>query len=482
MPLQQGDPPWLGRYQLTARLGAGGMGVVYLGQPEGKPPVAVKALRPEYAGDVEFRARFRREVQAMVRVQNRYTVRVLDADTDGQPPFLVTEYAEGPSLDEWVKTHGPIPPDAVIRLASALAEALAAIHAAGVTHRDLKPSNVLLTDSGPMVIDFGIAQTADSVSITRTGMAVGSPGYMAPEQIVGNAGQEADIFAWALIVAFASSGQPPFGVGQPPAIMHRVLNSNPDISAVPPRLRPLIQAAISKDPTRRPTAVDMVRDLAPGALGGIAPRTTVDPGLAPGTSAEGRTVRDNSYGSGAYGNGYPNSGDTYPGSGNTYPGQTRTLASGSSGSYPGGAGGMVGPDEPWDKPRRSRGPLIAAAAAVIVVALAVGGWFMLKPTSGTPAGPASVKTSAPAGPVATKAPTPSTGPTTPTQAPTTAPATVSQSPTSAPTTSEPTTSPTGTSAPTSTATSTGGATSGTSTATAGTGSNVGGVNVGGAGS
>ena len=367
-PLQQGDPPWLGNYQLTARLGAGGMGVVYLGKTSEGKQVAVKVLRPEYASDTEFRTRFRREVAAMVRVQNRYTVQVLDADRDSETPYLVTEYAEGPSLDEFVKTEGPLPPDALIRLASALAEALAAIHAAGVTHRDLKPSNVLLTDSGPMVIDFGIAQTADSVSITRTGMAVGSPGYMAPEQIIGQAGQEADVFAWALIVSFASSGQPPFGPGQATAIMHRILNGSPDISNVPPRLLPLVQAAISRDPAARPTAVDLVRELAPGALGGIAPRTTIDPALAARTSVDQR----------------PGPGNTYAGQGADYQG------AGYQGAYQGAAyesaerthtitsrpaprdAGRAWEEDPrdrggWDDrpPRRWRGAALVAAAVVV---------------------------------------------------------------------------------------------------------------------
>jgi serine/threonine protein kinase len=259
-----------------ARLGSGGMGVVYLGQgPDGRQ-VAVKVLRPEYADDPEFRARFEREVSALERVRNRYTVRVLDADTNSATPFLATQFADGPSLTEQVQASGPLHPDAVVMLASALAEALAAIHAAGVTHRDLKPSNVLLTNAGPMVIDFGIAQIADTVSITRTGMAVGSPGYMAPEQVTGHAGREADIYTWALMVSYAASGQPPFGGGPTAAILHRILSEEPDISAVPPRLMPLVRAALNKEPQGRPTAVDLLRELSPGAAAGMA--TAVDQG------------------------------------------------------------------------------------------------------------------------------------------------------------------------------------------------------------
>ena len=266
VPLQKGDPLRIGRYRLTAWLGAGGMGVVYLGEADDGQRAAVKVLRPEYADDAVSRARFRREVAAQALVRSRYTMRVLDADPDSATPFLATEFADGQPLSEHVKAHGPLPPETVTRLALALAEALAAIHAAGVTHRDLKPSNVLLTDSGPMVIDFGIAQTEESASVTRTGMAVGSPGYMAPEQVTGHGGREGDVFAWALIVSFASSGQPPFGTGAPFALMHRVLDGSPDISEVPPRLLPLVTSALARDPALRPAAADLVRELSPGGV------------------------------------------------------------------------------------------------------------------------------------------------------------------------------------------------------------------------
>ena len=457
-PLQQGDPPQIGRYMLTARLGAGGMGVVYLGTREDGQQVAVKVLRPEYADDSEFRARFRREVQAMVRVQNRYTVRVLDAETEAVAPYLVTDFAEGPALDEHVKTHGPLHPEAVVRLASALIEAIAAIHAAGVTHRDLKPSNVLLTDSGPMVIDFGIAQTADSVSITRTGMAVGSPGYMAPEQITGHAGQEADLFTWALIVAFAASGQPPFGTGQPAAILHRIISGSPDISAVPPQLMPLVQAALDREPSRRPRAEDLLRELAPGALGGISPRTVLDPGMTPQTMVDrqGQTsVRGNAFDQG----------------------RTRTMASepgppppyyGEPGGYggPGGYGDRgYGYGEPGPR-RRWLGPAAVAAVAVVaiavIVALMSNGGGNKTPAGTTVTPPGTTAPAAPAQqtagtvPATTQAP-PTTAPAT-TQAPTTAPATTQAPTTAPPTTQAPTTAPattapsTGAAAPTATAT------------------------------
>ena len=345
MPLQQGDPPWVGRYRLSARLGAGGMGVVYLGQADGGQQVAVKVLRPEYADDPEFRTRFQREVAAMARVRNRYTVQVLDADTDSATPFLATEFAEGPSLSEHVNAQGPLYPEAVVRLAAALAEAIAAIHAAGVTHRDLKPSNVLLTNAGPKVIDFGIAQVADTVSITKTGMAVGSPGYMAPEQVTGHAGQEADIFTWALIVAFAASGQPPFGVGETIGILHRILNENPNISAVPPQLMPLVQAALAKDPGYRPRAVDLLGELSPEAAAGMAPPTALDPGMAPRTMVDGqarRSVRDDDF------------------AGNTA--RTRAISPDAEWTRGMGAGQGRNPRNP----RRWRAAVIAAAAVAVL--------------------------------------------------------------------------------------------------------------------
>ena len=217
-PLQQTDPAWVGRYRLAARLGAGGMGVVYLAETRDGQPVAVKVLRPELADNPEFRTRFGREVTALTRIQGMCTVRVIEADTEAPKPFLVTEYADGPALSEYVNERGPLDPQMLYGLATGLAEALAAIHAAGIVHRDLKPSNVLLTAAGPKVIDFGIAQALDTTSLTRTGITVGSAGFMAPEQIMGRPGTAADIFTWAVTVAFAASGKAPFGTGASDAI------------------------------------------------------------------------------------------------------------------------------------------------------------------------------------------------------------------------------------------------------------------------
>ena len=271
-PLQQTDPAWVGRYRLVARLGAGGMGVVYLAETRDGQPVAVKVLRPELADNPEFRTRFGREVTTLTRVQGVCTVRVIEADTEAPKPFLVTEYADGPSLSEYVDAHGALDHGMLYGLATGLAEALTAIHAAGIVHRDLKPSNVLLTAAGPKVIDFGIAQALDTTSLTRTGITVGSAGFMAPEQIMGRAGIAADVFTWAVTVAFAAGGRAPFGTGASDAIMYRIVHEAPDLTAVPPDLRPLVEAALAKDPQARPTAPQLLAQLTHTAPTGAGAR------------------------------------------------------------------------------------------------------------------------------------------------------------------------------------------------------------------
>lgn len=256
--LQEGDPSRVGRYRLAARLGAGGMGVVYLGAAKDGDLVAVKVLRPELADDPEFRTRFGREVATLLRVKGICTVRVIEADTASPRPFMVTEYVDGPSLYEYVAANGPLDAGMSYGLATGLAEALTAIHAAGVVHRDLKPSNVILAQVGPKVIDFGIAQVMDATAVTRTGMTVGSAGFMAPEQVMGRAGPASDIFAWAVTLGYAASGQPPFGTGTSDAILYRILHAEPDIAAVPDTLQPMVQSALAKEPQNRPAARDLL--------------------------------------------------------------------------------------------------------------------------------------------------------------------------------------------------------------------------------
>ncbi len=258
VPLRDDDPGQIRGYKLTARLGAGGMGVVYLGAAEDGGLVAVKVLRPELADDPEFRRRFQREVSVLTQIKGVCTVRVIEADTESARPFMVTEYVDGPSLAEFVDQRGPLGADMLYGLATGLAEALTVIHAAGIVHRDLKPSNVILAADGPKVIDFGIAQTLDATAVTKTGMMVGSAGFMAPEQVLGKPGPPADVFVWGVTVAYAASGESPFGGGPTEAVLYRVLHNEADISAVPDSLRPLVAAALAKDQQDRPTAQQLL--------------------------------------------------------------------------------------------------------------------------------------------------------------------------------------------------------------------------------
>jgi serine/threonine protein kinase len=257
-PLRPDDPTRIGHYRLTARLGSGGMGVVYLGISWDGAPVAVKVLRPDLADDQEFRHRFGREVAALVRVKGVCTVRVIEADSQSSTPFVVTEYAPGPSLSEYIDKHGSVGPEMLFGLATGLAEALTTIHAAGIMHRDLKPSNIILTDAGPKVIDFGIARRQDTRGVTKTGMMIGSLGFMAPEQISGRPGREADIFAWGVTVAYAAAGRSPFGAGNSHSILYRVMYGDPDIASVPDSLLPLVEASLAKEPQSRPTAQQLL--------------------------------------------------------------------------------------------------------------------------------------------------------------------------------------------------------------------------------
>jgi serine/threonine protein kinase len=200
-------------------------------------------------------------VAALTRVKGVCTVRVIEADTTSVRPYLVTEYVEGPSLSEYVEAHGPMEPRMLYGLATGLAEALTAIHAAGIVHRDLKPSNVLLTTGGPKVIDFGIAQVLEATAVTKAGFTVGSAGFMAPEQIMGRAGPAADLFSWAVTIAYAASGRSPFGTGTTETILYRILHGTPDLAGVPDSLLPQVTAALVKEPQARPTAPELLSQL-----------------------------------------------------------------------------------------------------------------------------------------------------------------------------------------------------------------------------
>ena len=259
------DPESVGPYRLIGRLGAGGMGQVYLARSPGSRLVAVKVIRPELAADLGFRSRFEREVSAARSVSGMFTAPVVDADPAGQPPWLATAYVPGPSLADAVAERGPLPAGVVLTLAAGLAEALAAIHAAGLVHRDLKPSNVLLAADGPRVIDFGISRAADASALTQTGMIMGSPGFLSPEQAEGHpVGPPGDVFSLGAVLAYAASGAGPFGAGPAVALAFRVVHAAPDLSGVPEQLRPLIAHCLVKDPAARPTPRELLASLAAG--------------------------------------------------------------------------------------------------------------------------------------------------------------------------------------------------------------------------
>ena len=253
----------MGPYRLTGRLGGGGMGEVYLGRSAGGRAVAVKVIRAELAADPEFRARFRHEVAAARSVNGIYTAPVADADADGPMPWLATAYVPGPSLADAVDQHGPLPARSVLALAAGLAEGLSAIHAAGLVHRDLKPSNVLLADDGPRVIDFGISRAAEATVLTSAGYVLGSPGFMSPEQAVGRpVGPASDVFSLGAVLTFAATGEGPFGYGATPALLYRIVNGEPELSRVPPDVRPLVHRCLAKDPAARPASGELLAELA----------------------------------------------------------------------------------------------------------------------------------------------------------------------------------------------------------------------------
>jgi len=263
-PAMAGDPAAIGPYRVLGRLGAGGMGTVYLAQSPAGTRVAIKIIRPELAGDAAFLDRFRREVAAARRVAGFCTARVLDANLDGSAPYLVTEYVDGVRLDLVVERDGPLAASNLEGLAVGVAAACAAIHAAVVVHRDLKPGNVLLSYFGPRVIDFGIARALDegSASLTRAGTVMGTPAWMAPEQF-GSAPvtTAADIFAWGGLVAYAGTGRLAFGRGPVEVLTYRILHEPPDLDGLAEPLRPLVERAMAKDPALRPSARALLAEL-----------------------------------------------------------------------------------------------------------------------------------------------------------------------------------------------------------------------------
>ncbi|MFF4168630.1 bifunctional serine/threonine-protein kinase/ABC transporter substrate-binding protein [Streptomyces sp. NPDC001744] len=280
-PLRKTDPSSIAGHRLLGRLGAGGMGVVYLARSAGGALAALKLIRAEHAADPGFRERFRREARAAERITGRWVVRVLGADPEAREPWLATEYVPGPSLAEAVALHGPLPEPAVRALGARLADALAGVHAAGLVHRDVKPGNVLLALDGPRLIDFGIARTAGATALTATDAMIGTPGFLAPEQArflgAGEVGPASDVFSLGCVLAYALTGERPFGTGAVAAVVYRTVHEEPDLDGLPETLLPLVTACLAKDGADRPSTTE-VRD-ALGPHEGPAAGDWLPPGL-----------------------------------------------------------------------------------------------------------------------------------------------------------------------------------------------------------
>ncbi|WP_026058264.1 bifunctional serine/threonine-protein kinase/ABC transporter substrate-binding protein [Streptomyces sp. SS] len=260
-PLRKADPSTIAGYRLLGRLGAGGMGVVFLARSAGGTLAALKLIRAEHAADPGFRERFRREARAAERITGRWVVRVLGADPEAREPWLATEYVPGPSLAEAVALHGALPEPTVRALGARLASALTDMHEAGLVHRDVKPGNVLLALDGPRLIDFGIARSAGQTALTATDAMIGTPGFLAPEQArvagASEVGPASDVFSLGCVLAYALTGERPFGTGAVAAVVYRTVHEEPDLGGVPDTLLPLVAACLAKDPTARPTAAEV---------------------------------------------------------------------------------------------------------------------------------------------------------------------------------------------------------------------------------
>ncbi|MCX4702228.1 serine/threonine-protein kinase [Streptomyces sp. NBC_01373] len=258
MRLRREDPRVVGSFRLHRRLGAGGMGVVYLGSDRKGQRVALKVIRPDLAEDQEFRSRFAREVSAARRIRGGCTARLVAADLDADRPWFATQYVPGPSLHDKVADEGPMGAADVATVGAALSEGLVAVHEAGVVHRDLKPSNILLSPKGPRIIDFGIAWATGASTLTHVGTAVGSPGFLAPEQVRGAAVTPAtDVFSLGATLAYASMGDSPFGHGSSEVMLYRVVHEEAQLHGVPDALAPLVRACLAKDPEERPSTLQL---------------------------------------------------------------------------------------------------------------------------------------------------------------------------------------------------------------------------------
>ncbi|MFB4315319.1 serine/threonine-protein kinase [Actinomadura sp. 21ATH] len=288
-PLRPDDPRTIGPYTVAGALAGGGMGRVFLGRGPDGALVAIKVIRAELAGEPEFRARFRREARSAMRVPRFCTAEVIAADPDAPEPYLVTEYIDGPTLEEAVRADGPLRGADLDQLGVSIAAALAGIHSAGIIHRDLKPANVLLSRTGPRVIDFGVAGAAGATRLTGDGTIHGTPAYMAPEQLQARPEPASDVFSWGGVMLFAATGRRPFGGATLPVMAVRIMEEEPDLGGLTGALRDAVAAALGKDPAGRPTParlLEMLRtsgeDLAvrTRAERAIAVTTRTDPAAA----------------------------------------------------------------------------------------------------------------------------------------------------------------------------------------------------------
>ena len=272
-PMRDQDPVQIGSYRLRARLGGGGMGEVFLSFDASGQPVAVKVLRREFADDRTFRSRFSHEVRAARQVSGPGIAPLLDADPEAETPWLATAYVAGPTLADAVELYGPLPVSTVIVLMSGIAASLQAIHDTGIVHRDLKPANVVLGADGLRVIDFGIARAADATPLTLTGMMIGSPQYIAPEQVLGEPPTPAgDVFSLGALAHYAATGRPAFGEGPKFGVVYRIVNERPDLAGCPRQIRSLIESCLAKDPAERPTTAEILETCTPDE----PPRTAAD--------------------------------------------------------------------------------------------------------------------------------------------------------------------------------------------------------------
>jgi serine/threonine protein kinase len=250
-------------WRLIERIGAGGMGEVWRARHARMGVGALKLLREELLADREARSRFRREARTLRRIDGLCAARVLDVDLEGDSPYIVTEYVAGPTLRFYIARTGPVTDAGIVRaFALGLAEGLVAVHEAGVVHRDLTATNVLLARNGPKIVDFGIARYVDALQVTTSALSIGTPGWMSPEQILGDdVGPPSDMFCWGLLVCFAAGGRNVFGVGSPEALLYRIVHEEPAVPGLPDDLAELVPRALIKDPAVRPTAADVLRSI-----------------------------------------------------------------------------------------------------------------------------------------------------------------------------------------------------------------------------